>query len=553
VSTRIKFILLILFTLFFAENLFAKEIGLDALKSLPIQDGGRIKPLDTFARESMSLVYGKETYEGKPAIEVMMTWLLQPQAWQDREFIEIRYNLVKKALKFEDTKKYFSMNQILYNDHLSLVMQELQGKREAKDKLDPYFQALQRLESQMGLFHSITTGEALRLVPPPPLFEQNNSKWLSAKEWNPALEAAFAEVAKAFVSVIAEKNQGQPSEAVENTLKEKVEIFKSLSKSNNPALYPDDTKIAAEIFYHDFEPFQKAWILYLLAALTIICLWIFKSEKLYAVAWVLVLLGVAAHVFGFALRVYLTGRAPVSNMYESVVWVGFGAIIFSLVIEYFYRWRFILFAGTLVSAGCLLLANSAPVILDPNLEPLRAVLNSNFWLTTHVLTITISYAAFFLAFALGDIGLFFYLKGADEHNPKVKAITLGIYRAMQVGVSFLAPGIILGGIWADYSWGRFWGWDPKETWALIVLLGYIAILHGRIAGIIKAYGLVVWSIVTFSLVIMAWYGVNFILGAGLHSYGFGAGGVEYVAVFVAMHFLYVIFVSVLRKSRTKIS
>jgi ABC-type transport system involved in cytochrome c biogenesis permease subunit len=236
-------------------------------------------------------------------------------------------------------------------------------------------------------------------------------------------------------------------------------------------------------------------------------------------------------------------------MYESVVWVSFGAMVFSLGIEYFYRWRFILFAGSIVSAGCLLLADNAPVVLDPSLQPLQAVLNSNFWLTSHVLTITISYAAFFLAFALGDIALFFYLKGADENNPKVKAITLGVYRAMQVGVAFLAPGIILGGIWADYSWGRFWGWDPKETWALIVLLGYIAILHGRIAGLIRSYGLVVSSIVAFSLVIMAWYGVNYILGAGLHSYGFGAGGVEYVAIFVGLHFLYVIFVSVVKKSR----
>ena len=236
-------------------------------------------------------------------------------------------------------------------------------------------------------------------------------------------------------------------------------------------------------------------------------------------------------------------------MYESVVWVSFGTLIFSLGIEYFYRWRFVLFAGTLVSAACLILADSAPVVLDSSLQPLQAVLNSNFWLTTHVLTITISYAAFFLAFALGDIGLILYLMGENENNPKLKAITLGIYRAMQVGVGFLAPGIILGGIWADYSWGRFWGWDPKETWALIVLLGYIAILHGRIAGLIKAYGMVVWSIVAFSLVIMAWYGVNYVLGAGLHSYGFGAGGVEYVAGFVGAHLLFVVFVSVLRKMR----
>lgn len=541
----------------------AKDVGMEALKSIPIQDGGRIKPLDTFARETLSIVYGKESYEGKPALEILMTWLLQPQSWQDKEFIEIRYGLVKKALKFDETKKYFSINQILSNEHLSLVMQELQGKRESKDKLDPYFQALQRLESQVGLFQAIATGDALRLVPPtgnepenvnrPPGMMKPAGLWLPIRQWNSDQGSAFADLAKSFVGVVSKRLQQQSEEEASAKLKSMVDAFKMVARANNPALYPDESRIETEIFYHDFHPFQKTWILYLFAAISILLFWIIKSEKLYAASWVFAILGLGMHIFGFILRVYLTGRAPVSNMYESVVWVSFGTMLFSLGIEYFYRWRFILFAGALVSTGCLLLADMAPVILDPSLQPLQAVLNSNFWLTTHVLTITISYAAFFLAFALGDIGLFFYLKGADEHNAKVKAITLGVYRAMQVGVGFLAPGIILGGIWADYSWGRFWGWDPKETWALIVLLGYIAILHGRIAGIIRAYGLVVWSIVAFALVIMAWYGVNYILGAGLHSYGFGAGGVEYVAVFIGAHLLYVIFVSVLRKSRMKVA
>lgn len=122
---------------------------------------------------------------------------------------------------------------------------------------------------------------------------------------------------------------------------------------------------------------------------------------------------------------------------------------------------------------------------------------------------------------------------------------------IQVGVCLLAAGTILGGVWADYSWGRFWGWDPKETWAFIALLGYLAILHGRLVGWLRNYGLAATSVIAFSLVIMAWYGVNFVLGAGLHTYGFGAGGVEYVAAFVAIHMIYVAFVTTVRHSRQK--
>jgi cytochrome c-type biogenesis protein CcsB len=289
----------------------------------------------------------------------------------------------------------------------------------------------------------------------------------------------------------------------------------------------------------------------LLAAISLFLAWIMGKQVFYKPAWALVIIGFLLHNYGFALRIYLTERAPVSNMYETVVWVGYGTVLFGAIIEAIYRWRFILLAGSLVGAFCLILADMAPVVLDPTLQPLEPVLRNNFWLLVHVLTITISYAAFFLAFALGDIGLIYYLNDEKKHQQTIKAITLAIYRSIQIGVAFLAPGIILGGIWADYSWGRFWGWDPKETWALIALLGYLAVLHGRLSGWIKDFGMMCTGILTFSLVIMAWYGVNFVLGAGLHSYGFGAGGVEYVSIFVGLHILYVIFVTVIRNGKLK--
>ncbi|HPI40563.1 MAG TPA: cytochrome c biogenesis protein CcsA, partial [Pseudobdellovibrionaceae bacterium] len=192
-----------------------------------------------------------------------------------------------------------------------------------------------------------------------------------------------------------------------------------------------------------------------------------------------------------------------------------------------------------------------PAVLDPTLQPLEAVLRSNFWLTIHVMTITISYAAFFLAYGLGNVSLIYFLKDESKNINKIKPITMAIYRNIQIGVMFLAPGIILGGVWADYAWGRFWGWDPKEIWALIALLGYLALLHARIAGYIKDFGMAVAAIFTFSLVIMAWYGVNFVLGAGLHSYGFGAGGVEYVTGYLVIQAAFVLYVALVRKQNKK--
>jgi cytochrome c-type biogenesis protein CcsB len=529
--------------LFFLLLLFCQAASagnLDSLARLPIQDSGRVKPLDTFARETVSLIYGKEKLEGRDPLEVLMTWILQPQAWQDKRFVEVKYQLLKRALKLDESQNRFTLQEILSSERLSYVMQELQSKREMKAKLDPYFQSLQRLEMQIGMFRGIASGELIRLVPP-----KDGSLWLSILDLNAEQKQSFRQITRAFIAHL----EDAPSAASE--MQAAVNGFIDLARAGHPEVYPAMEKINAEVHYHKLHPFQKAWIIYLLSCLCFLLIWVTKNQIFYRLAWGFSGLGLAFHLYGFILRVYLTGRPPVSNMYETVVWVALGALLFSMIIEAIYRWRFSLLAGVTVAGFCLMLADFSPLILDPSLQPLEAVLNSNFWLTTHVLTITVSYAAFFLAFALGDISLFYFLRAESDNSVKIKALTLSIYRAIQIGVSCLAPGIILGGIWADYSWGRFWGWDPKETWALIALLGYLAVLHARLSGLLQSFGMAAASVLAFSLVIMAWYGVNFVLGAGLHSYGFGAGGVEYVASFVALHIVFVAMVAQIRSLRMK--
>ena len=175
-------------------------------------------------------------------------------------------------------------------------------------------------------------------------------------------------------------------------------------------------------------------------------------------------------------------------------------------------------------------------------SPLQPVLRDNFWLTIHVLTIVSSYAAGALAWGLGLLSLGHYLLGSyrptaggGKRPPAACAELAGfIYKAMQVAVLLLAAGTILGGLWADVSWGRFWGWDPKEVWALVSLLAYLVVLHGRYAGWIGNFGLAAGSVLGAAVIGMSWYGVNFLLGAGLHSYGFGQGGqTEFFAFLIA--------------------
>lgn len=519
----------------------------EALKYLPVQDAGRLKPLDTFSREMLSMIYGKSTYEGRAATEIVLTWMLSPGAWADKKIFEIRNHQVLDALGFDHGQKYFSGEQIFPTEKFTQLRQELQNKRETKEKLNPYFQAVQRLENQYFVFQEIASGKMLRLIPP-----KEGETWVSVAEFDTPAQESFADLTKAFVGYIGAIAQNASADELKTAgeaLDGKVAAFRTLAQSHNPALYPSEAKINTEVHYNSFHPFRWAYIFYLLTALALLLSWILGRTTFFRVAWAFLIIGFAIHTYGFALRVYLMGRPPVSNMYETVIWVSWGVILFSIILELINKFRFVLLAGSLVGLFGLIIADMAPAVLDPSLQPLEPVLRSNYWLTIHVMTITISYAAFFLAFGLGDIGLFYYLKGEEKFAVQIKSIVAAIYRCIQIGVVFLAPGIILGGIWADYSWGRFWGWDPKETWALIALLGYLAVLHARLAGLLKNFGLVATAIVTFSLVIMAWYGVNFVLGAGLHSYGFGAGGVEYVMTFVIAHLLAVVYVYVYRRGQ----
>ena len=349
--------------------------------------------------------------------------------------------------------------------------------------------------------------------------------------------------------------------------------------------------------------------------------------------------GIALEIYGFYLRVRISSWAPVTNMYETVIWVALVAAVLSLVFEMIFRRTFTALAGAGVALLGTIVAANVP-LLDPSIKSLQPVLRDNFWLSTHVICVVSSYAAFALAWMLGLVSCVYYLTATYRQSPRFRELALPlipglllllgggagvaasygmfgpqwatndaasytssgaatgndtlfyafatmallgetmslagllalagevvnrltfrpeaeeeteaerhskvtldpraramqrtvsivkpqsnfIYRAMQVGVLLVATGTILGGVWADVSWGRFWGWDPKEVWALITLLVYLVPLHGRFAGWVSTFGLVAASVVCFLSVIMAWYGVNFVLGVGLHSYGFVEGG-----------------------------
>ena len=554
-----------------------------ALRSLPVQSGGRVQPFDTFARDSLRFVCGKSQFNKKPAVDVLMSWILLPEYWNKTRFIQVRSAVLKKSLKLDLSKSLFSPQELLQNKVFIQELAELKSRQESKTPLDEYFKSLQKLENRLSVYQAVQRGFLPGWAPADS--SKNNTSWRALSELKKDLQKLFQQIIKAYVSFVSAQEFGRRQnelskggsfkpllqnhkisnrDTIKNKKKElKTAIirFQKKLKSEYPEYGAHSFKISLELIYNSVKPFRLAWIFYLLGFVFLFLfflfrqnLWIFKlfykqskqkkellkQSRLFPItlAWMLAFCLQGAGLF---LRSMIMGRPPVTNMYETVIWVPWIAVVFGAFLWWRHKAFFAFVCSCFVALFCLLLADSAPELLDGRLQPLEAVLRSNFWLMTHVLIITMSYSAFFLAFAIGDVLLFIFLKSKNQKT-RVQTYVKCIDRSLQAGVVLLALGTILGGIWADYSWGRFWGWDPKETWALISLLGYLALLHGRLLGWIKEFGLAVGAVLMFFLIVMAWYGVNYVLGQGLHSYGFGSGGVEYVAGFALAHLVYVFIV-----------
>ena len=495
----------------------ARALDLTKLEAVPIQEGGRKKPFLVFAEESLLGMTGKARYkkndEKLPALNVVTSLWLSPIGWENEPLILIGNKKFKEAIGVDPAKKLFSYRELAANDALRASLENVSAVRakNPKAQLDALEREASNIGMRLALFEGIASGNLVTLLP------------TGAAAWTPLgkNDPALTKLREGF------------SKSDQALFDEGVALLLSEQSREEARFQADPGKISLELTYQKLHPARWAWILYLVAGLALLAI---PGRAGYALGWLFAGAGFLMQLAGIILRVLISSRAPVTNMYESVVWVAFGTILFALIFEAIYRSRFFLLGAVPVAVASLILADTQPVILDRSIHPLVPVLMDNFWLTTHVLTITLSYAAFALALGVGHIILGKSLFGSKA-SP---ALHNYLYRTLQIGVLLLAVGTILGAVWANYSWGRFWDWDPKETWALIALLGYLFLLHGRIAGKWGGFGMAVGAILAFQSVIMAWYGVNFILGVGLHSYGFGSGGLPGAITFVSIEILFVL-------------
>ncbi|MBI3321458.1 MAG: cytochrome c biogenesis protein CcsA [Candidatus Omnitrophica bacterium] len=483
--------------------------ALDRLRHLVIQDHGREKPFDSVARETLQRITGAPRYGAEDPVESVLAMMASPEPWQAKPLVWVPFVPLREALGMAPRQSHISYHALVATRTLMRMLPPIVQKEQRDEKLTMVEQetmdVFQRFVALSGLLE-----QKLALVPPP---GAGIREWQLIGSLSGYPQRTQETVRSAWTELIAAVRAGR-QDAINPAARHVSDVLHEL----NPAAFPPSWKMRLEVCYNRVGPFRMARLIYVLAALwlllSLVSRWASIATPIGLGAyWAACLL----HGAGIAMRVIIGGRPPVSNFFETTLWLPFVAVVIGLIVERFARVRYVALAAAILAAIALALGEQLP--LDSSITPVVAVLRSNLWLTVHVLTIVASYGALALAAALAHVYGWLYLLRRGRH-PALKSLDAILYRVLQIGVALLAGGIMLGAVWANASWGRYWGWDPKETWALITLLWFLAILHGRFAQWLSGIGVALAIIGGFFLLFMTYYGVSFYL-VGLHSY---AGG-----------------------------
>ena len=466
-----------------------QELGQDFCgqwQDLPIRSRGRVKPLYVHARQSIKFLIGSTRLQGVAALDIYCALSL-PDLPAPSFKASIQHLKLRKLLELEEGQKQIDYSQLLGHERTLQLALRREGENPSS-----YQKALERVLGQIALYRSIQEGRNWMV------FVQG--------DWVPL-----------------------------NTLwiRSDFQLESLLQQSRADYVAQHGERHLVELFYAKSSIHLLAMVLILLSIALLVLI---KNPLLGLMgAGTCVLVQVVAIV----LRIYISGRAPITNMYETVLFSGFAGLMIALVVGHLRREKIYVLAGLAYNFLCTLMINFAHGMVSGDISPLVPVLRDNFWLSTHVTTVILSYAAFALAWVLANMVL---IKGAlvGHSSKELRYQADLIYTSLKVGTVLLSLGIILGGVWADYSWGRFWGWDPKETWSAIALCIYLAILHGRYTHWMKDAIFIPAVAMAFMGIMMAWFGVNYILASGLHSYGFSEGGAIFLGSFFVVQVIILI-------------
>ncbi len=486
-------------------------------------DDGRITPLNTVSSEILRKVVKKASYKGFTPDQVFLGMISHPEAWRDEDMIRVNHSELSQILGAEG--KYASFLDFFTQEGeykiKSLVEEAFAKKPAERNKLD---KELIAVDERINICYMAYFGSFLKVFPVP---GHPDNKWISPMEPSGALsreDSLFIKgVIPLYFSLLEEGlNNGNYQEA-----DKLVQSIKRYQEKFGAEVMPPEGKVRMEILYNKVNIFERLYPYYMLvgfAFLVMIYIRILNPKRemkwgFRIVQW-LVIGGFALHAIGLGMRWYISGHEPWSNGYESMLYIAWAGLLAGLI---FRKKSPMTMAVTAILAGIILFVAHLSW-MDPEITNLVPVLKS-YWLTIHVATITASYGFLALGALLAFVNLVSMIMrrvgNRDRLNLTIKESSYVIEMTLTVGLVLLTIGNFLGGIWANESWGRYWGWDPKETWALATIIFYAFILHMRfIPGLRGLYAFNLASLVGFSSVLMTYFGVNFYL-SGLHSYAKG--------------------------------
>lgn len=497
------------------DNKHADEFG----KLIVQSKDGRMIPINTIASNSLVKIYKKSSYEGLSPEQVLLGIMTQPDPWKNVSLIKIYDEEVGKLLGIQG--QYAAFNDFFDNhgeyklrDRVDEIYAKSPAKRSQFDK------EVMAVDERINVLYMLFRGSLLKIFPVP---DHANNKWTSPDEFRASDSSAVVLNYFNYLSSVSQAvNSGNYNQA--NSYLNGLKEYQAL---NGKEVMPSNAKVKLEIFYNNANIFKKLFPIFMtlgLILLGIFLLQLFKPslefKKVVNVFYVLLFIAFIAQTAGLGLRWYISGHAPWSNGYESMIYIAWATVLAGFI---FLKKSPMTLSATSILAGITLLTAHMSW-LNPEITNLVPVLKS-YWLTFHVATITASYGFLALGSIMGFINLgIMIFRNRENHervNLTLKELTLTIEMSLMVGLILLVIGNFLGGIWANESWGRYWGWDPKETWSLVTIIVYSFILHMRlIPGLKSMFSTNFMALIGFGSVLMTYFGVNYYL-SGLHSYAQG--------------------------------
>ncbi|AFL67844.1 cytochrome c biogenesis protein [Sulfurospirillum barnesii] len=491
---------------------------------------GRFKPIDTISMEMINKVYTHSSYEGLSANQVALSMMSSPAQWQGLPIVKVFHPELKKILGIAQTQKYASFNDFFnkegdYGYKLTKYSEEANRKKPAlRNQFD---KDVLKVDERVNICYMVYTGEIFRMIP-----KQNDvsKRWFAPQDAVMRFSKQEGDEVRALVGGYFEAiSTGLQSGNWEEANKA-VEKLSAYQEQYGSDIIPNAKRIKAEIFFNHAQIFERLTPVYLLSGLVLLCFIFAKMINStlrigFMTRIVLIINAIAflIHSGGLALRWYIAMHAPWSNGYESMIYIAWAIVLAGI---FFSRQSIVSLALTSILAGVTLFVAHLSW-MDPQITNLVPVLNS-YWLNIHVSVITASYGFLGLCALLGFFTLILFAMQSTHNIKRNKELERNIVEATRInemsmilGLSLLTVGNFLGGVWANESWGRYWGWDPKETWALVSILIYAGIVHFRfVPKWNNPFTFAVASTLSFASIIMTYFGVNFYL-SGMHSYAAG--------------------------------